>query len=676
MVNNVVTKKPGLSAVKTGNAQLDTWIQRVVEIHEVEDGIRGRGDSLKWDSKPTFRDLIAIGLIVPTRNGQRQRYTGPPLPGVTPGVDPIEYDYSLPPAPTNVVAVGGFSTIFVSWDIPPQIPWFSHAEVWRSGEDNLGTAVLLGTTLASFYTDPVGGDGQTFYYWVRFVKNVLGTVIEGPFNGTAGTPGTAAEDPEYIIDQLTGMIQETHLYSALQTRIAGIEENAAAIEVVENIVDGVAAEYYVKTDVGGYVAGYGIYNEGPGASGFLVNADYFAVGKFGVGNDIPFMIGPVNGVNKIALNAATFIPDATITNAKIHTLAAEKLFATTGTIANAIIGTGHITNLMIGNTIQSNSYNPAGGVGWRIDKNGAIEVAQMVIRDTSGNVILSSGGTYAPAISNSNQQWSQISGAGKPADNATQNGITYSTAAPSGGVDGDFWYRTTTNRLYWRRAGAWEFIANDFTAVSSLANDAGYTDVTTYNQSTAPSSPSGGDFWFNPSTLTMSRYNLWTMSWEVVARAMSTIDQITPVNASTFIADLSVDTLQVAGNAISLPATITLTSGVTLTTFNTWYDVGSLTVNYGTRPTENVRLQATCNLTYSSGSGETIYQVRLMHGGVEYGLVQVSAPSGYSLSLVTADDIPGPLTGSQTFTMQVRRTSGGTIHVTGRRTLGALGTRK
>src|SRR5690606_24802858 len=78
-------------------------------------------------------------------------------------------------------------------------------------------------------------------------------------------------------------------------------------------------------------------------------------------------------------------------NAKIQSLAANKLYALSGTIADAVIGTGHIDNAKIGNYIQSNNYNSSTGIGWNIDKNGTATFSGITIRDSSGNVILASG---------------------------------------------------------------------------------------------------------------------------------------------------------------------------------------------------------------------------------------------------------------------------------------------
>ena len=63
----------------------------------------------------------------------------------------------------------------------------------------------------------------------------------------------------------------------------------------------------------------------------------------------------------------------------------------TAAIKNAHIADGEITNAKIGNIIQSNNF-VAGQSGWQIDKDGGIEASEILIRDSSGRVVLQSTG--------------------------------------------------------------------------------------------------------------------------------------------------------------------------------------------------------------------------------------------------------------------------------------------
>lgn len=114
-----------------------------------------------------------------------------------------------------------------------------------------------------------------------------------------------------------------------------------AFTLAANVDGSLSGTYTVKIDANGYVSGFGLYNDG-NTSEFIVRADRFAVGMAGQSDKFPFIIDTVNGQSVIALNAAVFIPDASITNAKIES------------------------------TIQSDNYNFNGGnpIGWQITKNG------------------------------------------------------------------------------------------------------------------------------------------------------------------------------------------------------------------------------------------------------------------------------------------------------------------
>ncbi len=57
---------------------------------------------------------------------------------------------------------------------------------------------------------------------------------------------------------------------------------------------------------------------------------------------------------------------------QVGALAADRIFAASGSIADLIVGEGHILNAMIGQVIQSDNYVP-GAAGWTINKDGSAE---------------------------------------------------------------------------------------------------------------------------------------------------------------------------------------------------------------------------------------------------------------------------------------------------------------
>uniref|UniRef100_UPI0005C28B2D phage tail tip fiber protein n=1 Tax=Burkholderia glumae TaxID=337 RepID=UPI0005C28B2D len=138
--------------------------------------------------------------------------------------------------------------------------------------------------------------------------------------------------------------------SQITTVQAQVAQNAAAVQTVAqsyaDINGRVAASYQIKTQVTSsgrtYIAGIGIgvdNNSGTVESQVLVTAQRFAV---------------LDG-NGSALTSPFVVQGGQVF------------------ISQALIGTGWITNAMIGNTIQSNNF-VSGQQGWQIDKAGTIEI--------------------------------------------------------------------------------------------------------------------------------------------------------------------------------------------------------------------------------------------------------------------------------------------------------------
>lgn len=143
---------------------------------------------------------------------------------------------------------------------------------------------------------------------------------------------------------------DTALGSRIDTVQAKANDNTAAIQTVSTAqattAGTVSASWAVKMELnaqGQYVAagiGLGIANGPAGLqSQFLVRADRFAV---------------VNGTN--TTTTAPFV------------VSGGQVF-----ISQAMIGTGWITNAMIGDTIQSTNY-VANSTGWRLNKAGTLEI--------------------------------------------------------------------------------------------------------------------------------------------------------------------------------------------------------------------------------------------------------------------------------------------------------------
>ena len=65
----------------------------------------------------------------------------------------------------------------------------------------------------------------------------------------------------------------------------------------------------------------------------------------------------------------------------------------------------------------------------------------------------------SPNVENESQLWADISGAGLPADDATENNVFRQASAPTG-QNGDIWFETDTNLVYQYFSGAWQIIGS------------------------------------------------------------------------------------------------------------------------------------------------------------------------------------------------------------------------
>jgi hypothetical protein len=373
------------------------------------------------DRALTVKDLVDAGIVGVTPSGTVTS------PGGVVGT---------PPTPTNFTATGALANIILTWD-PPVYNGHAYAEIWTSGTDNLGEAVLLAVASGASYSDNVGSSA-TKYYWIRFV-NVLGTA--GKFNSTDGTLGQTGDDPAYLLDVLTGSITTSELSEALATEI---ETNTTEITSARNL-------YTVKMDNNGFVTGFGLLSTlsdgGLATSDFFVNVNRFAItapmttipiranstayavnnAVRIVGTDDKILVCKVAGTSassapSIAVSVGSLVSDGSVIwqvassvpfavlssslTANGNTLA-PGVYIDGASIVNATIGNAQIANASIDNAkiadlsvekltagsiatgqyIQSSNY-VSGSQGFRINANGSAEFSDITAR---GAVFATSG---------------------------------------------------------------------------------------------------------------------------------------------------------------------------------------------------------------------------------------------------------------------------------------------
>lgn len=265
--------------------------------------------------------------------------------------------FGPPPAPTNVVASPAIRNVVVTWDAP-DYPTHAYAEVWGASTDDISTAMLLGQSPGAVYVDALG-PSATRYYWVRFV-NVQYT--RGAYNAINGTSATTGPDLTYtmgILADAYGSTSEAPFFQ-LDTpqEINGVVIPAGTYIKSAFIYDGVISNAMIgnaaiddakiaNIDAGKITTGY-------------ISADRVSAGS------IDATILAVDA----AVIASGYIDAARINTASIGNAEIDAAKITTGTIDNARVG-----------NLESLSY-VAGSDGWKLDKNGNIELNDAVFRGT------------------------------------------------------------------------------------------------------------------------------------------------------------------------------------------------------------------------------------------------------------------------------------------------------
>ena len=296
-----------------------------------------------------------------------------------------EDDLTVPDAVQNLYAVGRFLTIGIGWD-DPNGNLTSYAEIWRSTTDNIGTALMIGTTSAEFYDDPVGTDSQ-YYYWVRIKSDAN---YYGPFNDTNGTAARTARDPEDTRRALTALPWEASTYYGL------FEVVSPTIPLIRNNVKLVLQCTFAGTTGASepdwsVLSGVGSnYGEGTGIGWITVEA-----------GTAPFVIGTVDGVEVVSITEAV-IQDASISTAKIKDLAVES-----ANIKDAAITKAKIGNLAVGTAqIEDGAINNA--------KIGSLAVTNAMIQNGAvtnakiGNLAVKNANVDNLAIATGNMQYQAV----------------------------------------------------------------------------------------------------------------------------------------------------------------------------------------------------------------------------------------------------------------------------
>ncbi|MEI7151554.1 phage tail tip fiber protein [Pectobacterium carotovorum] len=190
----------------------------VLENVETLTGQRGDGRN----RAVTYGDLSTLGLAnLRQLGGGKVTLT----PGNGSGGSNSGGGVQKPTKPTNFKATGGFAYVLLEWDMP-NYRGRSLTEIYRSPEDNLANAVLIASSAAGVYGDPVDPDWKG-YYWIRHV-NALGE--PGAFNDSKGTYAQTHPDPAAIIEVIKEQLNTSPLIADLTEKLETNTKNIGTVD--------------------------------------------------------------------------------------------------------------------------------------------------------------------------------------------------------------------------------------------------------------------------------------------------------------------------------------------------------------------------------------------------------------------------------------------------------------
>jgi hypothetical protein len=303
------------------------------------------------------------------------------------GVELFTPDYTIPVAPTGLIATGGFNQILLEWNAVPY-KYVGHYEIFRNTTDNQGTAVKIGTTQATIYVDiPPDSALQTvYYYWVRAINKWDATII-GAFNATSGTSGSTADDPNYILQIAAEKWQASYDYDAGDLTMPTIP-NGYCYEVTVDGGSSGSSEPTWPTEIDQTVT----------------DGDLTWKCKAGFSFEQYFKLALVDGSPRLTLKDL-YLADGIIKNAMIGSLAVDNAKMANVSVSKLLAGIIEASGIYVGASSQIH----IDGINEKITVNDGtydrVVIGKLAsgwgleVYNASGDVILNSGGVYASMVS-------------------------------------------------------------------------------------------------------------------------------------------------------------------------------------------------------------------------------------------------------------------------------------
>ena len=373
------------TGVPGGN--LEKTVEKLKEL--VEKLLGQRGNDL--DKAITVRDLVQSGLVQYKR-ADGTVYSVSQATGQVRSLNEGAAYTATPPIVNDLTATGSLGIIHLSWT-GVNYPFLLRYNIYRADVDDFGQALKINSTITNVYADELGnGTGANGkYYWIR-AESQSGR--EGPLSSTKGTYGETSYDPSYVISLLTKKWEASYDYAIDDV-------------VIPNPAKETGLWYKVTTDGGSSDTDEPIWPTS--VSGTVVDGGITWTAIAAPTELVPFVVGEVGGSPAVIMNTV-FIGDATITNAKIGSVAADKV--TTGSlVATVDVTTG---------AIKGGQTDFDTGSGFFLGKSSGD--FKFSIGNSGGNKIVWDGTnltiTGSVTVTSGSIDFANVTGATKPADNA------------------------------------------------------------------------------------------------------------------------------------------------------------------------------------------------------------------------------------------------------------------
>ena len=259
----------------------------------------------------------------------------------------------LPPALANIAATGILFGYRLNWNFPATGALdTAYTEIEIASTANGANAAQLGLFAYPTNSHVIQGmqPNLTRYFRGRLIDRI-GNV--GPWSQYASA--TTSADASAVLDILSGKLSESQLSQGLIEKIenSDLESNQAFIDVQQKI-EGLNAQYYLRIQSGKYVSGFGLGVDG-GRSDFIVHSDSFALGNPAGGDEgvsYPFTfrttlytdpdtgtVFPVGAYMKSAFMDYQSVKTSHIEDLAVKSAQIDDLAVTSGKIANLAVDT-------------------------------------------------------------------------------------------------------------------------------------------------------------------------------------------------------------------------------------------------------------------------------------------------------------------------------------------------